>query len=118
MTGRVEGLVAIVTGGASGIGEATVRRLAAEGASVVAVTTAVDGFGRLDCMFNNAGFVGAVGPIDEITGEEFDATMAVLLKGVFHGMKHAARVMKKQRSGVILSTSSIGGLRGGLGPQI
>src|SRR3712207_418631 len=44
--------------------------------------------------------------------------MAVLLRSVFLGMKHAARVMKPQHSGVILSTASIGGLQGGLGPHV
>jgi NAD(P)-dependent dehydrogenase (short-subunit alcohol dehydrogenase family) len=80
--------------------------------------TAVREYGRLDCMFNNAGIVGAHGAIDEIPLEEYEFTMAVLLRSVFLGMKHAARVMKPQRSGVILSTTSIGGLQGGLGPHV
>jgi NAD(P)-dependent dehydrogenase (short-subunit alcohol dehydrogenase family) len=83
-----------------------------------AVDTAVREFGRLDCMFNNAGIVGTHGGIDEIPIEEYEFTMTVLLRSVFLGMKHAARVMKQQHSGVILSTTSIGGLQGGLGPHI
>ncbi len=75
-------------------------------------------FGRLDCMFNNAGIVGTQGGIDEIPLEEYEFTMAVLLRSVFLGMKHAARVMKPQCSGVILNTTSIGGLQGGLGPHV
>jgi NAD(P)-dependent dehydrogenase (short-subunit alcohol dehydrogenase family) len=82
------------------------------------IDTAVREFGRLDCMFNNAGIVGAHGGIDEIPLEEYEFTMAVLLRSVFLGMKHAARVMKPQHSGVILTTTSIGGLQGGLGPHI
>ncbi|HET9078353.1 MAG TPA: glucose 1-dehydrogenase [Acidimicrobiales bacterium] len=82
------------------------------------VDTAVGRFGRLDVMFNNAGIVGAVGPIDEIPLEEYEFTMGVLLRSVFLGMKHAARVMKQQESGVILSTSSIAGVMGGLGPHV
>jgi NAD(P)-dependent dehydrogenase (short-subunit alcohol dehydrogenase family) len=62
--------------------------------------------------------VGAHGGIDEIPLEEYEFTMAVLLRSVFLGMKHAARVMKPQGSGVILTTSSIGGLQGGLGPHV
>jgi NAD(P)-dependent dehydrogenase (short-subunit alcohol dehydrogenase family) len=83
-----------------------------------AVDRALEEFGRLDCVFANAGIVGAVGPIDEIPAEEYDATMAVNLRGIFLSMKHAARVMKPQRSGTILCCSSIAGLRGGLGPHV
>ena len=82
------------------------------------VDGAVARFGRLDCMFNNAGIVGAVGPIDEIPLEEYEFTVGILMRSVFLGMKHAARVMKPQGSGVILSTTSCVGLRGGLGPHV
>ena len=67
-------------------------------------------------MFNNAGIVGAIGPIDEIPLEEYEFTMAVLLRSVFLGMKHAARVMKPQQSGCIITTTSVAGIQGGLGP--
>jgi len=75
-----------------------------------AVEHAVGRFGRLDIMFNNAGFGGARDGIAELTEEGWDATMAVLLRAVFLGIKHAAAVMKPQRSGVILSTASVAGL--------
>ena len=54
---------------------------------------------RLDCIFNNAGFGGALGPIESTTVEEFDITFDVLLKGVFLGIKHAAPVMRARGGG-------------------
>ena len=81
------------------------------------VDLAVEKFGRLDIMFSNAGIVGAVGPIDTTITAEWSATMRILLDGVFFGMKHAARVMKPQGSGSIISMSSTAGLIGGLGPH-
>jgi NAD(P)-dependent dehydrogenase (short-subunit alcohol dehydrogenase family) len=81
------------------------------------VDTAVDHFGRLDVMFNNAGIVGAIGPIETTPSDEWAFTLNVLLNGVFYGMKHAARVMKPQESGSIISMSSVAGVTGGLGPH-
>jgi NAD(P)-dependent dehydrogenase (short-subunit alcohol dehydrogenase family) len=152
MGNRLDGKVAVITGGASGIGEGTVRRFVEEGARVViadlqdnagaalcaelgtdtrfihtdvtqeadvaaAVNLAVAEFGRLDIMFNNAGIVGAIGRISETNTDAWNRTVAVLLNGAFHGMKHAARVMLPQGSGVILSTASTAGVIGGLGPH-
>lgn len=71
--------------------------------------------GRLDCMFNNAGTPGVGGLIDEIPVEGWDETIAVHLRGVFLGMKHAARVMRKQGSGSIISTASVAGIQSGFG---
>ncbi len=81
------------------------------------VDLAVSEFGQLDIMFNNAGIVGAVGPIDTTPADEWKFTVDVLLNGVFYGMKHAARVMKPRGSGSIVSMSSTAGLMGGLGPH-
>jgi NAD(P)-dependent dehydrogenase (short-subunit alcohol dehydrogenase family) len=82
-----------------------------------AVDLAVAEFGRLDIMFNNAGIVGAVGRISEMSVEAWDNSIGILLRGVFLGVKHAARVMMPQNSGVILNTASTAGVLGGLGPH-
>ena len=83
-----------------------------------AIDVAVSEFGRLDCVFNNAGVGGAFGPITHLAAEDWDYTFAVLVRGVFFGMKHGARAMKVQGSGgSIISTASIAGLGGGDAPQ-
>lgn len=81
------------------------------------VEGALSRFGQLDCMFNNAGFGGALGPIAETPVEEFDLTYAVLVRGVFLGMKHAAPAMLARRSGSIINTASVAGLQAGYGPH-
>ncbi len=157
MTGRLDGKVAIVTGGASGIGRATVLRFLAEGAAVTAgdlndangeqlmrdvaaagfaeraqfvrvdvaeedqvealVARTVDKFGRLDCIFNNAGVGGAVGPVAETAVSDWDYTFEVLVRGVFLGIKHAVRQMAAQgEGGSIVNTASIAGLTANSGP--
>jgi NAD(P)-dependent dehydrogenase (short-subunit alcohol dehydrogenase family) len=83
-----------------------------------AVDTACTEFGQLDVMFNNAGVIGVVGPIADTPLEGYDATVAVLLRSVVIGMKHAARVMVPCGAGVIVSTSSAGAVQGGLGPHV
>ena len=152
LLGRLEGKVALITGGASGIGEATARLFVDEGAKVLiadvqdgkggalaealgpdavfrhtdvsleedvrAAVEAAAELGRLDCVFNNAGIAGAVGPIEEVTVEAFDRTVDVLLRGVFLGIKHAAPVMKAQGGGSIINTASVAGIRTGYGNHI
>ena len=81
-----------------------------------AIECACDEFGRLDCVFNNAGIGGAFGPVTETQVEEWDFSMEVLVRGVFLGLKHGARVLKRQgEGGVLLSTASVAGLGGGAG---
>ena len=55
-----------------------------------AVDAAVERYGRLDCVVNNAGILGALGPIAEIDGAAWRRTIAVLLDSVFYGTKHGA----------------------------
>lgn len=83
-----------------------------------ALDHALQKFGRLDCLFNNAGFPGVGGPIEAILADAYDNTMGVLLRGVFLGMKHAAPIMKRQGAGSIISTASVAGLQAGHGPHV
>lgn len=150
--GRLDGKVSVITGGASGIGEGTVRLFAAEGANVViadvqdargeklaeelgptttylhtdvtsedavagAIDLAIRKWGRLDAMFNNAGIVGVSGPIEDTDMAAFDRSIAVLFRGVFIGVKHAARVMKAQGGGSIINTASVAGIGAVFGPH-
>ncbi len=156
---RLENKVAVITGGASGMGLATVMRFLKEGARVViadfnsetglaAVAAAeesgykdsvtfiktdvadepaveammqcgLDRFGGLDIVFNNAGVGGAIGPLTETTVSDWDYTFDVLAKGVFLGIKHAARIMRDRGvGGSIINTASIAGLSGDGGPLV
>lgn len=146
--------VAVVTGGASGIGRATVLRFldagmrvvfgdlnvdnaeqlvaavdaadrlqflptdVAEEADVAAlIQTAVDTFGHLDVVFNNAGLGGAFGPLTEIEVADWDRTFSVISRGAFLGTKHGARTMIAQGfGGSIINNASVAGLVGGGGP--
>jgi NAD(P)-dependent dehydrogenase (short-subunit alcohol dehydrogenase family) len=142
---RLEGKVAIVTGGAGGIGSATARRLAKEGASVVVadiaaaaaesvaasigakgvgrgfdaesvssiedlITFAVEHFGRLDILHNNAGYVGADLANDtnvtDIPLDLWDKTMAINLRGYFAGARFAIPHMVRAGGGSIINTAS------------
>ena len=81
------------------------------------VDTAVSHYGQLDIMYNNAGVVGAVGPIATTPAEEWQRTMDIHVNGCFYGCKHAARVMIPRETGSIVSMSSTAGIMGGLGPH-
>lgn len=145
--------VCVVTGGASGIGAACVRRFVREGYRVLigdiqddkgkilaaelgadvhywhlnvgeerhfhgALEHVRDHWGRLDCMVNNAAIVGALGPISQIDVEAWDFSTDIILRSVFLGCKHAARMMQAQRSGAIVNIASSAGLLAGYAPHI
>jgi NAD(P)-dependent dehydrogenase (short-subunit alcohol dehydrogenase family) len=141
--------VGLVTGAASGIGRASARMLAAEGAHVTVVDRDRDGGqetaelitaeggaaefvacdvsvasdvaalvrhivdrrGRLDFAHNNAGICPVGYTIDTLTDELWDQVIGVNLKGVWLSMKYELAVMRGQRSGAIVNTSSVCGLR-------
>src|SRR5215471_1179794 len=142
--GLLDGKIAIITGGTSGIGAATARLFVAEGAKVVftgrrkpegeavarrigphatfiqadatseadwerVIRATLDQHGRLDALFNNAGGPAPTGSIESVPVAGFDAAMALLVRSVMLGMKHASPIMKRQKSGSIINNGSVAG---------
>jgi NAD(P)-dependent dehydrogenase (short-subunit alcohol dehydrogenase family) len=143
------GKVAVITGGTSGIGLASVARFVAEGAKVVVgdiqdelgaelaarlgdsveflhadvtdeadiaslVRLAVERFGHLDIMYNNAGNQGDTSALIDLSADGFDKTLALLARSVALGHKYASRQFTTQGTGgTIISTTSVAGLQGG-----
>jgi NAD(P)-dependent dehydrogenase (short-subunit alcohol dehydrogenase family) len=146
---RLEGKVALITGGAHGMGAAEARLFAKEGARVVvadvrdgdgktvvdqitgaggqgryvhldvtretqwqqAVGFAVEAFGTLNVLVNNAGISGGI-ETDLMSTSAWDRLMEVNAKGVFLGMKYAIPVMQRAGGGAIVNISSISGIAG------
>ena len=75
------------------------------------ISAAMEAYGRLDILFNNAG-ISIRGTILDMDEESFDQIFAVNVKGVFLGCKEAIPMMKSQGGGVILNTASQMGLVG------
>ena len=143
---RFEGKVAYVTGGASGLGEATARRFADEGAKVViadideegaksvagslpdaiaqrvdtsdaasveaSIAAAVQHYGRIDIVFNNAGISGEQLLIHEMSVDNWKRVRSINGDGVFHVLKYSIAAMLQSGGGVIVNTSSTNGLIG------
>jgi 3alpha(or 20beta)-hydroxysteroid dehydrogenase len=143
---RLEEKVALVSGGARGIGAAIARAMADEGTKVVigdlldeegealaeeigpsatyahldvtkpadwatAVATAVDKYGKLDVLVNNAG-ISILGPIDEYSHADWDKIVAINLTGVFNGIQAGVPALKNAGGGSIVNVSSLAGLIG------
>jgi NAD(P)-dependent dehydrogenase (short-subunit alcohol dehydrogenase family) len=87
-----------------------------EAAIEAAIARAVEEYGKLDIIFNNAGLIGAMGTVEEVSTENWDRTLAILLRSVFFGIKHSIPEMRKAGGGSIISTASVAGLRAGAGP--
>jgi|SRR5271166_1908363 len=113
-----EGAKVVFTGRRKPEGEAIARRLGAAASFVAADATseddwrrvigiALDTHGRLDALFNNAGGPAPTGSIADVTVEGFDAAIALLVRSVMLGMKHAAPIMKRQRAGSIINNGSV-----------
>ncbi|MCB0949517.1 MAG: glucose 1-dehydrogenase [Mycobacterium sp.] len=150
--GRVDGKVALISGGARGMGAEDARALVAEGAKVVigdildeegaaladeinstapdsaryvhldvtqadqweaAVATAVNDFGKLNVLVNNAGTV-ALGLIGQFDMTKWQKVIDVNLTGTFLGMQASVEAMKAAGGGSIINVSSIEGLRGAI----
>jgi NAD(P)-dependent dehydrogenase (short-subunit alcohol dehydrogenase family) len=82
------------------------------------IDLAIERFGRLDCLFNNAGGPAQTGGIEGLEVDRFDAAMATLVRSVMLGMKHAAPQMKKQGSGSIINNGSIAGRLAGFSSSL
>ncbi len=78
------------------------------------IKLALDTYGRLDIMFNNAGLAEGA-PLDECSLESWNRVLAVTLTGTFLGMKYCLPIMRKQGKGVIINTASISGIGGDYG---
>src|ERR1700740_555171 len=82
------------------------------------IALAVDKFGRIDCLFNNAGGPAQTGGIEGLEVERFDAAMATLVRSVMLGMKHAAPLMRRQGPGSITNNGSIAGRLAGFSSSV
>ena len=113
-----EGARVVFTGRRKPQGEAIAKRLGGSASFIAADATeeadwerlishVLDRHGKLDALFNNAGGPAPTGGIEGVPVDGFDQAMALLVRSVMLGMKHAAPVMKRQRAGAIINNGSI-----------
>ncbi|MBD8585363.1 SDR family oxidoreductase [Frigoribacterium sp. CFBP 8766] len=76
------------------------------------VTATLERFSRIDGFFNNAGIEGRQNLTEDFTADEFDKVVAINLRGVFLGLEKVLAVMRRQGSGMVVNTASVGGIRG------
>ncbi|NRT10568.1 MULTISPECIES: SDR family oxidoreductase [Flavobacterium] len=148
MKNNIEGKVVVITGGSSGLGEATARFLAEKGAKIVLgarrldkleviadeirksggaievlktdvtkandvkalVKKAIDSFGKIDVMINNAGIM-PLAPLAALKVDEWDSMIDVNIKGVLYGIAAALPEFQKQKSGHFINLASVAGLK-------
>jgi NAD(P)-dependent dehydrogenase (short-subunit alcohol dehydrogenase family) len=120
-----EGAKVVFTGRRKAEGEAVAAKIGPNARFIVADATSEDDWkrvigeaqkafgGRLDYLFNNAGGPAPTGSITSIPVDGFDKAMALLVRSVMLGMKHAAPIMMKQRAGSIINNGSIAGHQAG-----
>lgn len=84
------------------------------------VNKTVEEYGTIDVFFNNAGVEGKVAPIDQLDIEDFKKVIDINVFGAVLGLKYVIPIMKKQKSGSIINTSSVAGLGGtaGMSPYV
>ena len=115
-----EGATVVFTGRRTAEGEAVAARIGKRAQFMRADATCEDdwqrvvahtikAFGRIDCLFNNAGGPAPTGSIASVPVAGFDAAMALLVRSVMLGMKHVAPIMQRQRSGSIINNGSVAG---------
>lgn len=146
---RLKNKIAVITGGAGGIGLETAKRFLNEGAEGILLVDlnedqlkeaakslesddvkffqadvsksdevkaytqkAIQEFGKIDILFLNAGVEGVVKPLTEYPEDVYDKVLAVNVKGIWLGMKHAFPHMKENGGGSVIITSSVAGLQG------
>ena len=121
-----EGAKVVVVDWNAEAGEETVRMIKDAGGEAIftkadvskardvegAVRKAIDAYGKLDIIYNNAAIISRPAFTEDVTEEEWEKTMAVNLKGVWLGMKYAIPEMLKRGGGSIINTASQCGDRG------